>query len=128
MSSTSTATVGGVVSDYVAGVNAFDLDAVLATFADDALVNDVQREFWGRDAIRRWVASEMVGAKVTLDVTTIKHHAGTTIVTAQVDGEYDKTNVPDPLVLTFYFTVQEDKIAQLIILHNRPVSEPKTPT
>ncbi len=36
-----------------------------ATFADDALVNDAHREFWGAEAIRRWVAREMVGDRVT---------------------------------------------------------------
>jgi ketosteroid isomerase-like protein len=44
----------------VAAVNAFDEDAIVATFADDALVNDVRREFWGKDAIRRWVRKEIV--------------------------------------------------------------------
>jgi ketosteroid isomerase-like protein len=36
-------------------VNAFDTAAIVATFADDALVNDNHREFWGTDAIRAWV-------------------------------------------------------------------------
>ena len=46
--SSSTVKPGGVVAEYVAAVNAFDQDAVVATFADDALVNDVRREFWGK--------------------------------------------------------------------------------
>ena len=29
------------------------------------------------------------------------------IVHAVTDGEYDKTGLPDPLVLTYYFTVRE---------------------
>ena len=40
-------------------------------------------------------------------------------VTANVDGNYDKRGLPDPLVLAFYFTVQGDLIVQLIILRNR---------
>ena len=48
---------GGVVAEYVAAVNAFDEHAVVATFADDALVNDVRREFSGKDAIRRSIRS-----------------------------------------------------------------------
>ena len=54
-----------VVAEHLAAVNAFDEAAIMATFADDALVNDAHREFWGAEAIRRWVAREMVGDKVS---------------------------------------------------------------
>jgi hypothetical protein len=47
--STSTVKLAGVVATYVAAVNAFDEDAVVATFAGDVLVNDVHREFSGKD-------------------------------------------------------------------------------
>ena len=36
------------------------------------------------------------------------------------DGEYDKTGLPDPLVLTYYFTVRDDRIVRLIIIRNQP--------
>ena len=57
----------GVVADHVAGVNALDTDAIMATFAADAYVNDARREFVGSDAIRRWVEKEMVGDKVQIE-------------------------------------------------------------
>ena len=47
-------------------------------------------------------------------------HYGDVIVTAKLDGTYDKTGLPDPLILTFYFTVRDDKITMLIILLNKP--------
>src|SRR2546425_7198605 len=50
----------GIVAGHVTAVNAQDEDAIVATFADDAFVNDAHREFWGADAIRRWVAKEIV--------------------------------------------------------------------
>jgi hypothetical protein len=31
-----------------------------------------------------------------------------------------KTGLPDPLLLTFYFTLRGDKITKLIILLNKP--------
>jgi hypothetical protein len=52
-------------------------------------------------------------------VTKVIHHYDNFIVTANVDGNYDKRGLPDPLVLAFYFTAQSDLIVQLIILHNR---------
>jgi predicted transcriptional regulator len=114
----STVKLGGVLADYVAAVNSFDEDAIVATFADDALVNDVRREFWGTDAIRRWVREEIVGDRVTIEPTEVVDHHGQSIMRGRYDGDYDKTNLPDDLILTSYFTVRDGKIVTLIIIHN----------
>ena len=111
--------LGGGVAEYVAAVNAFDEDAIVATFADDALVNDARREFWGKDAIRRWIREEIVGDRVTVEPIELIEHHGLTILRGRYDGEYDKTNLPDELILTSYFTVRHGRIATLIIIHNR---------
>ena len=97
---TDTTVLAPVVAEHIAAVNAFDQDAIVATFADDALVNDAHREFWGREAIRAWVAREMVGDRVRIEVTEVLDHHGDTIVRGRYDGDYDKTNLPDELILT----------------------------
>ena len=107
-----------VVAGHITAVNAFDEDAIVATFADDALVNDAHREFWGTEAIRRWVAREMVGDHVTIEVTEVIDHYGDTIVRGRYDGTYDKTNLPDEIILTNYFTVRDSKIVRLIVIRN----------
>lgn len=117
---TTTQQVHGVIADHLNAVNEFDLDAIVATFAEDALVNDAHREFWGADAIRRWVSKEMVGDKVTIDVTEVLDHFGVTIVRGRYDGTFDKTNLPEELVLTNYFTVRDGKIVSLIVIRNTP--------
>jgi ketosteroid isomerase-like protein len=109
----------GVLADHVRAVNAFDTDAIVATFADDALVNDNHREFWGADAIRAWVEREMVGDHVTLDVTEVIDHHGDTYVRARYDGDYDKAGLPDPLIMTNYFSVRDGKIVRLYVIRNR---------
>ena len=120
---TDTRALGSVLAEHIAAVNAFDEDAVVATFAADALVNDAHREFWGIEAIRRWVAREMVGDKVTLQVTEVIDHHGDTVVRARYDGEYDKTNLPPgDLILTNYFTVRDGKIITLIVIRNTPAA------
>ena len=111
-----------VVAEHIAAVNAFDEDAIVATFADDAMVNDAHREFWGTEAIRRWVAKEMVGDHVTIEVTEVTDHYGDTIVRGRYDGTYDKTNLPDEIILTNYFTVRDGKIVRLIVIRNTPAS------
>ena len=109
-----------VIAAHVAAVNAFDLDAIAATFADDALVNDAQREFPGAESIRAWARRELVGDKVTMDVVEVVRHRALTIVRARYDGDYDKTNLPAELILTNYFTVEDGKITSLIVLRNKP--------
>jgi ketosteroid isomerase-like protein len=116
----STSITEAVIAEHVAAVNAFDEDAVVATFTDDALVNDAHREFWGAASIRRWVAKEITGDHITMEVTEVLEHDGTTIVRARYDGDFDRTNLPDDLILTNYFTVRDGKISSLIVIRNTP--------
>jgi SnoaL-like domain len=109
-----------VIAEHLAAVNAFDEDRVVATFAADALVNDDHREFRGTSAIRKWVAQETVGDHVTIDVIEAIQHHGTIVVRGRYDGDYDKTNLPDELILTNYFQVDKGKIVTLMIIHNGP--------
>src|SRR5579859_5937418 len=118
MTTTSTTGLAAVVAEHIAAVNAGDEDAIMATFADDALVNDARREFWGSAAIRRWVAKEMTGDHVSIDVTEVIDHYCDAIVRGRYDGTFDKTNLPDELILTNYFTVRDGKIVRLIVIFN----------
>ncbi|MGH3291226.1 MAG: nuclear transport factor 2 family protein [Trebonia sp.] len=109
-----------VVADYLAAVNAFDLDGMVATFAPDAYVNDARREISGIDAIRRWAEKEMIGDHVTMEVREVVDHHGETIVRSRYDGTYDKTNLPAELVMSDYFTVRDGKIVSLKVIRNQP--------
>jgi SnoaL-like domain len=115
-----TAALPAPVAEYVRACNAFDADALSAVFAEDALVNDIRREFRGRPAIRHWIDREITGDKVTMDVRGVRHHYGTTIVDALMDGEYDKTGLPAELFLTHYFNVAGGHFTLLIITQNSP--------
>ena len=110
----------GVVADHIAAVNAFDTGAILATFAPDAYVNDNHREIVGLDAIGRFVEKEFVGDRVTMEVREVLDHYGDTVVRARYDGTYDKTNLPDELILSSYFSVRDNKIVSLVVIHNQP--------
>jgi hypothetical protein len=111
----------GVIAEHIKAVNAFDVDAVVATFAPDAYVNDNRREIKGIDAIRRWVQREMVGDKVTLDVREVVDHYGDIIVRAAYDGDYDKSRLPPgELIMSSYFSVRDGRIISLAIINNQP--------
>jgi hypothetical protein len=106
------------VAAFVRATNRGDLDALVATFVDDALVNDQLIDYWGKEAITNWAARDIVGERLTLEIVANLQHYGHSIVTAHVDGLFDKRGLPDPLVLAFYFSPHGDKIVQLIILRN----------
>ena len=109
-----------IVAEHIAAVNAFDTDRIVATFAPDAYVNDNRREIWGTDAIRAFVAKEFVGDHVTMDVQDLVDHYGDIIVRARFDGTYDKTNLPEVLVMTSYFGIRDGKITSLAVINNQP--------
>ena len=112
--------LSGVVADYISAVNAFDTDAIVATFAEDAYVNDNRREINGVAALRRFIATEFVGDRVTMEVREVIDHYGDIIVRARFDGTYDKTNLPDELIMSSYFGVRDNKIVSLAVIFNQP--------
>jgi ketosteroid isomerase-like protein len=115
-----TTTLPPVVADYLAAVNAFNVDGMVATFAPDAYVNDARREISGIDAIRRWAKKEMVGDHVTMEPLEVVDHYGETIVRSRYDGTYDKTSLPAELVMSDYFSVRDGKIVSLKVIRNQP--------
>src|SRR5580692_742208 len=118
-SSNAPITLPPVVAAFVEATNSFDLERLVATFADDALVNDQLRDYWGKTAIRCWAERDIIGERLTIAVTKVVEHYDNFIVTADIDGNFDKRGLPDPLVLAFYFTPHSDLVVQLIILRNR---------
>lgn len=108
-----------LVVKHIAACNAHDIDAWMATFAPDAMLNDIQREFIGTEAIRGFGAKEIFGDNVTMAVHRAWDRHGDIIVHAKLDGTYDKTKLPDPLILSFYFSLRGEMITQLIIVHNK---------
>src|ERR1700739_2345008 len=94
-----------VVAEHIAPVNAFDNDRIVATFAHDAYVNDNPRENWGVEGIRKFMAREFVGDRVTMEVREVIDHYGHIIVRAKYDGDYDKTHLPDELLMSRYFAL-----------------------
>jgi hypothetical protein len=86
------------VAAYVAVTKAFDLDRLLATFADEALVNDQLRDYWGKTAIRERAERDIIGERLTINVVGVIGHYGNFVVTANIDGDFDKQGLPEPLV------------------------------
>jgi hypothetical protein len=103
------------VANYVRAVNAGATEVFRASFAADAVVVDVNRELRGLDAITAWADADIFGAHVHLDVLDVTERRGRTIVSVKIDGTFDRTGLPDPLVMNHEFKVAEGRIAELRI-------------
>jgi hypothetical protein len=112
--------VPAIVAEHIAAVNAFDTERIVATFAPGAYVNDNRREIWGTEAVRKFLAKEFVGDRVTMEVREVIDHYGDIIVRARYDGDYDKSNLPDELVMSSYFAIRDGKIVSLTVIFNQP--------
>lgn len=111
------------VGRFVEAVNRSDGEQALAAFAGDALVNDIRREFCGVAAIRAWLEREIIADSVRLEILEARAQYEATIVTARTTGDFDKSGLPDPLDLTFYFTATTDAITQLVVVANQPTPD-----
>jgi hypothetical protein len=114
-------TLPTVVDKFVTAVNAGDLDALAALFADDAYFT-AQSEARGIDAIRVALAREFINDHVTVESLDVTDHHGDFIVRTKFQGDYDKTNLPDPLIMTNYIAPRDGKIITLGVFFVPPAA------
>jgi len=107
--------LSGPIARYLRAVNTGAKAEFSASFADDAVVVDVNRELRGLDAITAWATADIFGAQVHFDVVDVTERQGRTSVRVKIDGTFDRTGLPDPLVMNHEFTVAAGKIAELRI-------------
>jgi len=103
------------IAAFIEATNAHNTNEFLATLTDRAVITDEGQEYRGIAAIKAWSDEKYVGAKVTLDVVEVANSNGKTIVTVKVDGNFDKTGLPDPFLMDFHFTTDTQRIAGLNI-------------
>jgi ketosteroid isomerase-like protein len=98
------------IADYFQAANAHKTDAVIAAFAEDALVTDENREHRGA-AIREWSDEVNEKYKPHAKVTNVAEVGAKTVVTAEVSGSFSGS----PVQLRYNFTLKGRKIAVLLI-------------
>jgi ketosteroid isomerase-like protein len=98
------------IANYFQAANAHNTDAVVAAFAEDALVTDEHREHRGA-AIKEW--SDEVNEKYQphAEMIDIAELGDKTVVTAEVSGTFPGS----PVQLRYSFTLKGDKIVGLLI-------------
>ena len=98
---------------YLGTTNRHDPAAFLACFAEDAVVHDVGRVWRGIDEIRGWSEREIFAPNVELEVLAASVHGDETVVTTRVEGDFDRTGLPDPVVIEHRIALAGDKISRL---------------
>lgn len=93
-----------------------DHAALVNLFAQEALVNDQLRDFLGLAAISAWLNAEIVGVQLQLKVMVAVRHFDDIVLSVEVDGNFDKTGLPTPLILDLHFSIDAGLICRLIML------------
>jgi ketosteroid isomerase-like protein len=101
----------GPVAAYFEANKRFDLDAMLAPFAPDAVVVDEKRTYRGHDAIRAWIEEATLGARAVAIPRQVEGDGADRVVTAEVSGSFPGS----PVTLGFRFGLTGDRIARLEI-------------
>jgi hypothetical protein len=103
------------VTTFIEAFNNHNSERMLASFADTALIHDEGHDYRGIAEIKKWYEQKVVGPNVTLEPIKAVETNGKTIITVIVDGNFDKTGLPDPLKLDFQFTIDATKVTGLSI-------------
>jgi hypothetical protein len=105
------------IATFVEATNKHNPDEFLAVMADTAVVHDEGHDYRGISEIKKWSEEKVFGASVTLELIKITKRNGSTVLTTKIDGDFDKTGLPDPFVMDFCFTIDfnSNKISGLNI-------------
>jgi SnoaL-like domain len=103
------------IATFIEATNKHNSHEFLAVVADTAIINDEGHDYRGIAEIKKWSDEKVFAAKVTLEPIKISERNDNTVVRMKIDGNFDKTGLPDPLVMDFHFTIDSDKISGLSI-------------
>ena len=107
-----------VIREYIHASNKPDPEAFIRCFTEDAVVLDEGKQRIGKQEIKKWSDQYHFGANVTLEPRTVKENKDEVVVTCKLEGTYDKTGLPDPLLLDYHFRIVDAKIVRLSIFLN----------
>jgi len=97
------------IQRMVDATNAADSDAFVASFADDAYLEDWGRGFHGHDGVRSWDRTDNIGKRMHFVVDAVRRDGEEWIVTLTSTGDgFNGTS-------DIRFTLDGDLISRLVI-------------
>ncbi len=104
-----------VIKHFIMSSNKPDPAGFVNCFAEGAVAIDEGKAMHGKDAIKNWSDNYHFSAHVSLNPIKVMNNEHQVIVTCKLDGDYDKTGLPDPLLLNYHFEIKDNKITYLLI-------------
>lgn len=101
------------IGDFVKAVNEHKNEDFLAVFAETAIITDEGHQYQGIAEIKDWNDKKNIGANITMRLVETTERDGKTILTVEMDGNFDKTGLPDPFLMDLYFTLDKNLIIGL---------------
>ncbi len=98
---------------YIRATNSHDPKAFLDCFDANAIVHDAGRELRGIAAIEAWSAREIMEPLVTLEILDTSELDGDVVITTKVDGNFDRTGLPNPIIIDHQIKLEAGKIVGL---------------
>lgn len=100
------------IETYYHASGLYDDNLLAGCFAEDAMLVDEGKEYYGPKAISRHILKENRRAKVMTELTNCTEKNDKTVVTAIISGNFDGSPIP----LDFHFTLNNGKIKALNIV------------
>jgi hypothetical protein len=100
-----------VIQRYIETSNAHDVKAILACFANDAVVRDENATHRGKIDIERWLTTTIEKYKFQFEPLSAEERDNEFIVGVQISGTFPGS----PITLDYHFAITNEKIASLII-------------
>jgi hypothetical protein len=97
---------------YFAAIDTHNIDAMLAGFADGAIVRDEGQERRGLAAIREWMEETVRKYHFKVAVNEVTEVNGQLVVMGRVSGTFPGS----PIDLRHFFTIAANKITRLEIV------------
>ena len=99
------------VADYVAANARLDVDGMVAPFAPDAVILDIDKRFEGKAGIRDLIETAVLPVKAIFTPDTVRYDQDRVVVEGPAYGDFKGS----PIRFTYGFTLENDSIKTLEI-------------
>lgn len=103
------------IDAFVSAINRHSTADFLTTLGESITVIDEGHTYRGIEEAQTWCDEKCVAAMITLKMIDVSEPGDETSVVFEIDGNFDKSGLPDPLVMDFHFTIKNSKIVGLSI-------------
>ncbi len=103
-----------IAAEYLRSINDQLPNDFAALFVEDAVVQDAGREYRGLPAIRKWGDTDIYQPRVALHPLEVAARGDGVKLTTRVEGNFDRTGLPDPVIIQHSLTLRGDRIAKLV--------------